>query len=656
MLTFYCEVLMSEMYYNEALKRGQREYRASVASGEHPYLPRLDDLLSSDRFTGGIDLGILQVPAELIIGTRTSGRMNAFSRSFMPLLDDQSEFAGKWKALCKAHMEEGIRDPVKAYEYRNRFYVEEGNKRVSVLKFFDAAVICAHVTRILPERDGSKEVELYYEFLNYFQASRLNIPEFSRPGSYLAFQRLLGKRPGEPWTEEERREVSGACFYFRQAYEANRGSRQLASTAGDAMLAYMKVYGFQELREKNGAELKKQIARVWEEITLQQEEQSIDLKLVPKEEKSQGLLSKLLPKTEAKKLKAAFIHDKTPSVSGWTFAHEFGRQHVQQVFGDELEAAAYFNAMDTEPSEVIGRAIADGNTVLFTTSPRLLSASLRAAVDYPEVAILNCSLNKPHRYIRTYYARMYEAKFITGAIAGAASACGRVGYVCDYPIFGQIAGINAFALGVQMTNPRAKVFLEWSGVGGIHAAIRRLADRGISLISALDLPKQGDKERRNFGLFFNEPDGKQTLLAMTVWRWGAYYESVLRQIRNKTFQTEYRESTRAINYYWGMASGVVDVHCSPKLPAGSRKLASMLKSGICSGIYSPFQGPFYDQDGHLILSAGQTLGPEQIVSMDWLAENISGTIPVYEELNEIGRATVSVVGIASPNTAPGGGK
>lgn len=248
---------MSEMYYNEALKRGQREYRACISSGEHPYLPRLDDLLSSDRFAGGIDLGILQIPAELIIGTRTSGRMNAFSRSFMPLLDDQSEFAGKWKDLCRAHMEEGIRDPVKAYEYMNRFYVEEGNKRVSVLKFFDAAVISAHVTRILPERNGSKETELYYEFLEFYQASRLNNLEFSKPGSCSTFQRLLGKQPGDPWTEEERREVSSACFYFRQAYEASRGSRQLASTVGDAMLAYMKVYGFQNLREKNGAELKK---------------------------------------------------------------------------------------------------------------------------------------------------------------------------------------------------------------------------------------------------------------------------------------------------------------------------------------------------------------------------------------------------------------
>ena len=31
--------------------------------------------------------------------------------------------------------------------------------------------------------------------------------------------------------------------------------------------------------------------------------------------------------------------------------------------------------------------------------------------------------------------------------------------------------------------------------------------------------------------------------------------------------------------------------------------------------------------------------------MDWLAENIVGSIPQYDELNETGRATVDMVGV-----------
>ena len=62
----------------------------------------------------------------------------------------------------------------------------------------------------------------------------------------------------------------------------------------------------------------------------------------------------------------------------------------------------------------------------------------------------------------------------------------KVGYICDYPIYGQIAGVNAFALGVQMVNPRAKVYLEWSCIDGVETAVNRLKDKGISIISSQD--------------------------------------------------------------------------------------------------------------------------------------------------------------------------
>ena len=92
-------------------------------------------------------------------------------------------------------MTDGIREPIKAYEYMNRFYVEEGNKRVSVLKFFGAVSIPGQVIRVLPERSDSKETEIYYEFLAFYKYSKINFLEFSKKGSYLTLQQVLGKKP-----------------------------------------------------------------------------------------------------------------------------------------------------------------------------------------------------------------------------------------------------------------------------------------------------------------------------------------------------------------------------------------------------------------------------------------------------------------------------
>ena len=79
---------------------------------------------------------------EMIVGTFTAGRRTAFAPNFMPLLDDESEFAAKWQTLYNAHLEEGIHDPIKCYEFMNRYYVLEGNKRVSVLKVFAVHLVC----------------------------------------------------------------------------------------------------------------------------------------------------------------------------------------------------------------------------------------------------------------------------------------------------------------------------------------------------------------------------------------------------------------------------------------------------------------------------------------------------------------------------------
>ena len=50
------------------------------------------------------------------------------------------------------------------------------------------------------------------------------------------------------------------------------------------------------------------------------------------------------------------------------------------------------------------------------------------------------------------------------------------------------------------------------------------------------------------------------------------------------------------------------------------------------------------QEG-MVLDAGRSLTPEQIINMDYLMENVVGAVPCYEELSELGKATVDMAGI-----------
>ncbi|MBQ1309478.1 MAG: BMP family ABC transporter substrate-binding protein [Ruminococcus sp.] len=644
--------MQQEIYYKEALKLGQKEVRSRTAKEKNPYLPVLDEIVPPEKALTGIHLGVVQIPVWFIVGTKTGGRVSAFAANFMPVLDEGTEFADKWEALYRSHISEGIRDPIKVFEYLNRYYVQEGNKRVSVLKFCGAYSVTAEVIRILPERTNDEKIQLYYEYLEFNRYSKINFIEFTKRGSYQKLMRMMGKSYGEWWTIEEQRRFSSAYYFFEKAYKENGGDK-LKITIGDAMLNYIKIYGYPELQNAGDAEISMNLKKMWEDIALIEENETIELKTTPPEEKElkPSVLSMILPIAKPSKLKAAFVYDVPPDKSGWVSDHERGRQYAQTVLGDQAATSVYIVEDEHKQYELLEKAVADGNKILFTTSPRMLQASLRAAISYPDIVVMNCSLNISHRYLRTYYTRMYEVKFILGVLAGSLTQSGRLGYVCDYPIYGQIAGINAFALGAQMANPRTKVYLEWSSVKGAGEAALALSRRHIHLISSQDTARFTEDTRQSFGLSHISHD-KTDLLAVPVWKWGVYYEKMMRGVLDKTIKSEYVNTARALNYYWGMSAGVVDIEYAPALPPSSRRYADFFRSSLISGAGKPFLTPFVTQNGDVIGSRQHELSLEQIIRMDYLAENVIGSIPSYDELNPVGKKTVDMVGVsaAKPRT------
>ena len=625
--------------YSKACRLGKKDYQARMMRGEKPTLAVLDDIMPDSRYYE-VPLGLVQVPIDRIVGTKTMGRSSSFAGNFMPILNDGSEFAAKWIRLSDSQKEEGIRDPIKAYEYMNYFYVEEGNKRVSVMKYFGAVSIPGKVTRIVPPRTDEKENKIYYEFMDFYQASSVNYIWFSQEGSFTKLQKVVGKKPGEEWTDDDRLKFSDLYTRFSSEYEA-RGGGKLSITKGDAFLAFITLYGYDEMDAKTTSELSKLIAKSWEEFGLLQEEGDIDLKMKPSTEKK-PLLSMLLP-VSAPKMKAAFIYEKTPGTSAWTYAHELGRLYLEQTFPDEVSTVAYENGTEENVEGLIADAIRSGCNLIFTTTPPFVQASVKAAIANPEVRILNCSLNTSHRYIRTYYSRMHEAKFLMGAIAGAMAENNQLTYIADYPIFGSIANINAFALGAKMINPRAKVHLVWSSMKELDME-KVVRETSSTCISGRDMviPEEAS---RFFGIYHVQGEHSRNL-AMPLYHWGKFYEQLIRTIMDGTWKYDDNASTtKAINYWWGMSAGVIDVVCSRHLPIGTRRLVELLKKTIMSGEFNPFAGILYSQDGLVQKDPGRVMLPEEIMTMDWLAENVIGAIPKKEELKEQAEPVIKQQGV-----------
>lgn len=640
--------------YDKALKLGQKEYRTQVAKGGYPYLPVLDDILSRTEIESRQDLGLVDIPLELIVGTSTQGRTTSFAGNFMPLLKTSTEFASKWISLSDSMLDEGQRDPIKAYEFMNRYYVVEGNKRVSVSKFLGSVSLYGTVTRYVPKRTNDKESVIYFEYLDFYDITQINYIWFTKKGNFEKMLELTSKNPGEPWSEEERAFFRSCYLTFSKEYK-KAGGDKLKITPADALLSYIEIYGYEIIPETTAANLRKNITKIWDEFLMLEEDESIALVMQPTEEPKKNIITKLIsPETniitkliapDSNKLKVAFVYDKPAKISSWTYGHDLGRLHVEQVFGDKLETCCIDNVDPKNEAQALAtleKIASDGYDVIFTTTPRLLNASLKTAINHPEVKVLNCSLNTSHRYIRTYYGRMYEAKFLTGAIAGAMSENDKIGYIADYPIYGMTANINAFALGAKMVNPRAKIYLEWSTVKNNNIP-KTFIDSGVSFVSNKEMITPQDANRY-FGLTLMDENGVPHNLAMPVWHWGVLYERLLRQIMSGTWKEDEENSKQALNYWWGMSSDVVDVICSKKLPVGTKRLVDLLKKTICSGDFNPFSGVLYSQTGVIQPSEHATLEPEDIIKMDWLAENIIGSIPKLDELKDEAKPVVMIQG------------
>lgn len=636
----------SEDYAN-ARKLGMREYRRCVMMGKSPYPSVLDDIAHISDVLAEVPVGLVEIPLDLVAGTKTAGRTTAFAANFMPILKESTEFAYKWAALYSAQLDEGIRDPIKAYEYMGKFYVMEGNKRVSVSKYVGLSSIMADVTRVLPRRNGEKENRIYYEFLDFYKVCPMYGITFTQEGSYRKFARELGVDLKTPWPEDLMQEVRAGYANFVKLYSA-KGGDKLELSAGDAFLVYLNFYPIGSLVDDASSLLSSRIERLWDEFQTENIDGAISLVEHPEDmkTKSGGILDALRlggpSYSQEHPLRVAFIYDKNPDDSRWIYGHELGRLKMIDYFEGTVDAVRFDNCGTSESlAKAIDAAAADEDGLVFTTSPTMMQQTVRAAIHYPRIKFLNCSINLSSQAVRTYYVRMYEAKFILGALAATEAKNHKIGYLADYPIYGCIANINAFAIGAAMIDPQVKIYLDWSTKKGADWKAH-FASEGISIVSGPDMiiPRNPSRE---YGLYRYEEDGRITNLAAPVWDWGKYYEEIIRTVLEGTWDRAGKGE--ALNYWWGISSGVIDVIVSEHMSYYSKKLYYTLKEGISRETLSIFGGELRSQEGVIQKDGFVEQTNEQIIEMNWLNDNVIGAIPDASELIPGAVDAVTVAGV-----------
>ena len=630
--------------YFKAKRMADRSIRRAVLEGRYPYLSDLDSKPGMSDTLSCIDLGIKEIPIQQIRGTKTKGRQGVFSYDFLPCAERDSEFAMKWSAVFRYQNEEGISDPIEVYEYLHSFYVEEGNKRVSVLKYLDAITIRATVRRVLPDPKILEENPIYKEFLDFYKICPLYEIDLHEKNAYHKLARLLKKPEDRLWDEKDISRLRSSFYLFQKNYLKLGYDPDYCA---DGFLLYLSAYDYEKIYSLSDQKIVAQIKELDKELAILGKKEKIEVFHNPAKEKQNVIdldplnLFPLL--SEEKMLRIGFIYENKVNDSFADFDQELGRLQVQADLQDKVVTSKYEGAGKGESLKDTIEAATKENDVVFTTSPLQFEETFRAAIKNKDVKYLNRTVYMKQNAVRTYDVRMYEVEFLLGLVAAIYAKDHQIGYIADTPNYGSIASINAFAIGASMVDPKAKVWLGWTESldKDWQDQMRRI---GISTFCG---PQHPDfhKDDLQYGLYVLNEKGAINI-AQPLINWGTYYKKLISSILDGTY-SKASAKDKATNYWWGISSGVLDIHLSKEVPYRTKKLVSMLEDAIRKETFDPFEGELRSTEKQIKGPFSGKLSYEQIITMHWLNSNVIGIIPEYGQLSQKGKEVYELTGTGS---------
>jgi len=624
-------------------RRLGRKYVSEHSGAEHGgKVAILEKLLATRETTGEISLGTHEITIKKIVGTYTDARSNAFSGNFLPLLGEGTEFAAKWQILYSHHIRDGISDPIKVYEYLNRFYVLEGNKRVSVMSYVGAYSIRAEVIRLLPKfEEGNREIEIYYEILGHNPKSfAFNEMWFSKPGT---FTELLDKArifaamdddllsaPVESWLPRSYRD-------FSRAYEA-AGLKNLEEiTTGDAFVEYIRVYGIPyELPYDELCEKVRNCDAQFRLIAGQDDVTTIEGVDDPEKRAGRGVFG-----IGARRARALFVYRTLPEISNWTRSHEMGRLALEEFFEGQVQTSAIYGVDPNDPyPQIDAAAMEQKPDIIFTVNSLFDLASLQIALENPQTIVFNCNHSRTGLRLNTYYTKLYEQTFLLGAIAAAYTKTNIIGFI-DLPARATDStyAINAFSQGARLVNhnirvKRCKLSINYSGAED-RLARKRLAESGADVVLCQYPTYDGIIAKPCddlYGMLCSVAKNGAVIeyLAAPAWNWAVVYRKILSDYLDGTLdilKNGGQKSGGNMHFWLGLSSGAAQIYnVVAALGTHTARLGLLFEEMISSVRLHPFVGPLRDDKGQMRIEKYDTPTLHDIQAMDWLCDIVDETV------------------------------
>lgn len=328
----------------------------------------------------------------------------------------------------------------------------------------------------------------------------------------------------------------------------------------------------------------------------------------------------------AKEMNVGFVYVSPIGDAGWSYAHDKGRLALDEMDGVKtsfVEAVA--EGPDSE--RVILNMARKGYDVIFATSFGYMDPMLKVAKQFPDTTFMHCSGFKMADNMGNYFGRMYQARYLSGMVAGAMTKSNIIGYAAAFPIPEVIRGINAFTLGAQAVNPDVSVRVVWTKTWYDPAtekeAAKSLLDVGADVIAQHQDspgPQEAAEEKGVYSIGYNSDMSQfapKSHLTAPIWNWGPFYVDTVKKVQSGTWKAE--------SSWPGLAEGIIDLApMSDMVPKDVQEKVMAKKEAIIGG-EQIFVGPIKDQKGMEKVAAGASMSDKDMLGMTWFVQGVVGT-------------------------------
>ena len=338
------------------------------------------------------------------------------------------------------------------------------------------------------------------------------------------------------------------------------------------------------------------------------------------------------PERSAEMPVVAVMFNGSKEDGGWNEAQYRGFESIQEDLKIRMIYREYVNDRNDDAVDVVDHLVNQEKAqIIFATSYDYGPAIQKAAKLHPDVKFFHLAGAATGPNLDTYFGRMYQARYLTGIVAGKQTQTNQIGFVAAFPIPEVIRGINAFTLGVRSVNPQAVVHVKWSGTWN-DSSLETAAANALLDAYPIDVltqhqnttfPLQAAQQRGVKVIGYNmdhQADFPDVFLTAPVWQWGPFYRERLQEC----FEGRFKEMA----YFEGYQKYVFGIApLSPIVDETTKQLVEQAERRILSGRWDVFYGPVYDQQGRLRIQQGENISDQELIeSFDWFVEGVEGSV------------------------------